>query len=123
MLSLTDQIDLVLADGSLVLVVEKGELDQPEAVRLFSDKLNTYAVFALDGEMDRQYPGLVSQRKRLILFAESLPSWTEAVLPELAASLGQQGLPLYRELAVSSNDRPALNPVPVLPVAKAQEAA
>jgi hypothetical protein len=74
----TNMIDLVAqeADGTVVLVMveERPWGSDPDQASQLQEKINTYASYALDGSIVRQYPETVGQPVRIRLDCAEMPT-------------------------------------------------
>jgi hypothetical protein len=93
----TNQVDVVTFgdDGSmrLALAVYGGEWRHRDAKLLLQEKLNAYAIYALDGQMHREHPDSIGKPVKIVVRPEEpVPSKIKPLLDQFAAILAQDGL-------------------------------
>lgn len=98
MLGLPKQIDVVVKEqGELewrvVLEVHAGEWLRTRAMWLLEEKLNAYAGFVLDGQMQSLYPASTRENTRIVLASvDPLPEEVLAVLEHAAQAFARHSL-------------------------------
>jgi hypothetical protein len=102
-------VDLVArsADGSLLLVmVEHRPWDgSDERLQQLQDKVNAYLAFALDGELEREFPGHTAAGLTLLLRCIEAP---DAMVRGLVPALRQALAPLGVRFEVQVEGEPAM---------------
>jgi hypothetical protein len=72
----------------LVIEVEKDEWRLPQAVHLLEEKLNSYASFALDGQMKRLYPQANARNVHIVVASvDPLPEQAISLLEKVRIAL------------------------------------
>ena len=103
MLSALDTVDLVVTtptgEKKLVLVVEEGEWERDDRLFLLQEKLNAYAIFALDGEMYERYPGSQGVPVTIIIEAAQIPADLEFFVRRVTPVLAKDHLALEAKQA------------------------
>ncbi|MGC4065053.1 MAG: hypothetical protein QM784_10500 [Polyangiaceae bacterium] len=72
MLQEVDKVDLITQDDAngymeLVLVIESNELVLSNSAKLLQEKLNAYLVYALDGQLQEEYPNAKSMKAKIVI--------------------------------------------------------
>jgi hypothetical protein len=103
----TNTIDLVAQDrsGAVVMIMVEGREWNGSNERLYElqEKINTYATFALEGELNEKYPYFSGKPVRLELRAASVPDRATAdFLAQVRVMLAEQGLD-FRIVQLSEN--------------------
>jgi hypothetical protein len=100
MLGLPKQIDVVVKEkGELewrvVLEVHAGEWLRTRAIWLLEEKLNAYAGFVLDGQMQSLYPASNRENTRIVVASvDPLPEDVVAMLEQATQAFAQHSLRL-----------------------------
>jgi hypothetical protein len=97
MLRAIDKIDLYSETPArqqrLIAVIEAGEWQLPEAKWLLQEKLNAYAIYALDGQMHQMYPDSIGKPVSIVICpVDPIPPDIAKFIDQIAAILAQDGL-------------------------------
>jgi hypothetical protein len=96
MLSATDKIELIFSNDEavrLILVVESGEWEHPDALYQLQDKVNAAASYALDGQMTEEYPQHQGKQVEIVVRpVDEAPEQVRVFVEHAAAVLAADGL-------------------------------
>jgi hypothetical protein len=96
MLSSVNKLDLIgerHGTWRLILIVEAGEWQFDDSMFLIQEKLNAYAIYALDGQMHRMYPDSVGKPVSIVIRpVEPPPPDIAKFIDQIAAILAKDGL-------------------------------
>lgn len=97
MLAKPDVLDYQLAgqegEIELVLGVEAGEWETPEALELLKHKADRYAQYALDGEMHQSFPDSVGKKVSItVVSVDPVPPFYQKWLDAITRVFARDGL-------------------------------
>ncbi len=103
MLANTNKVDVIseTAEGvqRLIIAVECGEWDLPESATLLREKVDAYASFALDGQMNELYPESAGKPVSIVIRPfDPVPTHLGRLIDRLASVLKPEGLTVSVEL-------------------------